>query len=129
MGGQCRSQERLTEIFFTFKLAGLKVAALGLSCCRSRAPEHRLSSCGARVQLPLACGIFPDQGLNPCLLHWQADSLPLSHQGSPRLIFYFMEAILRIGCVPQHMFMCRCPWVWLVFYTLSGRKAWSRTVG
>ena len=23
------------------------------------------------------------QGLNPCLLHWQADSLPLSHQGSP----------------------------------------------
>ena len=30
-----------------------------------------------------ACGIFPDHGLNPCLLHWQAESLPLSHQGSP----------------------------------------------
>ena len=31
-------------------------------------------------------GIFPTQGLNPHLLHllhWQADSLPLSHQGSP----------------------------------------------
>ena len=28
-------------------------------------------------------GIFPDQGLSPCLLHWQADSLPVSHQGSP----------------------------------------------
>ena len=28
-----------------------------------------------------ACGIFPDQGSNPCLLHWQVDSLPLSHQG------------------------------------------------
>ena len=28
-------------------------------------------------------GIFQTQGLNPCLLHWQADSLPLSHQGSP----------------------------------------------
>ena len=28
-------------------------------------------------------GIFPTQGLNLCLLHWQADSLPLSHQGSP----------------------------------------------
>ena len=26
--------------------------------------------------------IFPDQGLNSCLLHWQADSLPVSHQGS-----------------------------------------------
>ena len=34
-----------------------------------------------------ACGIFPDQGLNPSLLHWQADSLPLSHQGSPYLYF------------------------------------------
>ena len=22
---------------------------------------------------------FPTQGENPCLLHWQADSLPLSH--------------------------------------------------
>ena len=24
--------------------------------------------------------IFPTQGWNPCLLHWQTDSLPLSHQ-------------------------------------------------
>ena len=31
-----------------------------------------------------ACGIFPDQGSNPCSLHWQADSEPLRHQGSPR---------------------------------------------
>ena len=23
----------------------------------------------------------PTQGSNPCLLHWQADSLPLRHQG------------------------------------------------
>ena len=30
-------------------------------------------------------GIFLDQGLNLYLLHWQADSLPLSHQGSPML--------------------------------------------
>ena len=29
-------------------------------------------------------GIFPSQGSNPCLLHWQADSLPLSHQGRPQ---------------------------------------------
>ena len=31
-----------------------------------------------------ACGIFPDQGSNPCPLHRQADSQPLRHQGSPR---------------------------------------------
>ena len=39
----------------------------------------------------VACGIFPDQGSNPCLLHWQADSQPLRHQGSPvnLFIYYF----------------------------------------
>ena len=30
------------------------------------------------------CGMFLDQGLNPCPLHWQVDSLPLHHPGSPR---------------------------------------------
>ena len=30
-----------------------------------------------------ACGIFTTQGSNPCLLHWQTDSLSLIHQGSP----------------------------------------------
>ena len=34
-----------------------------------------------------ACGIFPDQGSNPCPLHWQADSQPLCHQGSPDMHF------------------------------------------
>ena len=36
-----------------------------------------------------ACGIFPDQDSNPCPLHWQADSQPLHHQGSPKYIFLF----------------------------------------
>ena len=34
-----------------------------------------------------ACGILPDQGSNPCPLHWQADSQPLRHQGSPTALF------------------------------------------
>ena len=34
-----------------------------------------------------ACGIFPDQASNPCPLHWQADSQPLRHRGSPRAVF------------------------------------------
>ena len=42
-----------------------------------------LSSCGVQAQLPVACGIL-DQGSNLCALHWQADSSPLDHQGSPR---------------------------------------------
>ena len=35
-----------------------------------------------------ACGILPDQGSNPCPLHWQADSQPLRHQGSPPGFFF-----------------------------------------
>ena len=38
-----------------------------------------------------ACGIFPDQGSNPCPLHWQADSQPLHHQGSPYLTAFELE--------------------------------------
>ena len=47
-------------------------AALGLHSTGSTV-AHQLSG-------SVACGIFLDQGLNPDLLHWQADSLPLSHQ-------------------------------------------------
>ena len=32
-------------------------------------------------------GIFLTQGLNPSLLYWQADSLPLSYQESPEILF------------------------------------------
>ena len=38
--------------------------------------------------MPSSRGIFPIQGPIPCLLcllHWQVDSLPLSHMGSPAL--------------------------------------------
>ena len=43
-----------------------------------------------------ACGIPPDQGPNPCPLHWQADSQPLRHQGSPGL---FLK-VIYIQCEP-----------------------------
>ena len=44
----------------------------------------------------VACGIFPDQGSNPCTLRWQADSQPLRHQGSPQsLCFNKLSGILR----------------------------------
>ena len=41
----------------------------------------------------VACGILPDQGSNPCPLHWQADSQPLSHQGSPVFSFLFFKGV------------------------------------
>ena len=48
----------------------------------------RLQSSGSVIVVHgLSCsatyGIFPDQGSNPCPLHWQVDSQPLCHQGSP----------------------------------------------
>ena len=41
-----------------------------------------LSSEAQGLSCPTAYGIFLDQGWNACSLHWQVDSLPLSHQGS-----------------------------------------------
>ena len=57
---------------------GSAAVAPGLSSTGSIVVAHGLSC-------SLACGIFPNQGSNLCLLHWQADSYPLDHQGSPRL--------------------------------------------
>ena len=48
--------------------AGSVVVAHGPSCSAAR-------------------GILPDQGSNPSPLHWQADSQPLRHQGSPVVVF------------------------------------------
>ena len=68
------------------------VVAHGLSSCSSQALEHRLRSCGAQAQLLwAACGIFLDQGSNSCLLHWQADSLPLSHLESLDFLVHQMR--------------------------------------
>ena len=55
--------------------AGLVVVAHGPSCSA-------------------ACGILPDQGSNPCALHWQADSQPLRHQGS---LFFFLNGTLKMS--------------------------------
>ena len=52
--------------------------------------EHRLECSGSvvvvhRLSYLKLCGIFLEQGLNPCPLHWQVDSYPLNHQGSRRV--------------------------------------------
>ena len=66
---------------------GFSNGVCGRSGCNSWAPEPRIYCCGAWPQLLCAnCGIFLDQE-DLCLLHWQVDSLPLSHQGSPSNVF------------------------------------------
>ena len=44
-------------------------------------------------------GIFSAQGLNLCFLHWQADSLSLSHKRSPELPYD--SAVLFLGILPR----------------------------
>ena len=47
----------------------------GISCCGEGALGHAgLVAVAHRLSCPEACGIFPDQGSNPGLLHWQMDS-------------------------------------------------------
>ena len=47
----------------------------GFSCCGAQALGAWASVVVARgLSCSVACGIFPDQGSNPCPLHWQADS-------------------------------------------------------
>ena len=71
----------------------------GFSCCGAQpsvVATHGFTSCRSGFQstgsvvvvhgfsCSVACGVFPDQGSNPCPLHWQVDTYPLHHQGSPR---------------------------------------------
>ena len=64
------------------ELAGSVAVAYGLSCSK-------------------ACGTFPDQRLSPCLLHWQANSLPLSLRGS--MISAFLHT-LHACSTPHNMY-------------------------
>ena len=55
---------------------------------RTSLMQHKLQSAGSVVVAhglccSGVCRIFLHQGSNPCLLNWEADSLPLSHQGNP----------------------------------------------
>ena len=56
----------------------------------------------------VACGIFPDQGSNPCPLHWQADSQPLHHQGSPVSDIFAQHIVFEFypfNCTYQCIFL------------------------
>ena len=81
---------------------GLRVAASGLS---SVAPGLQSTASIVAVHglsCSEACGIFPGQESNLCLLHWQADSLPLSHQGSLRRNLEFSVVSLGLRYLIPH---------------------------
>ena len=107
-----------TFFFFFLAVLGLRFCARPFSSCGKRGPlfivvhgpltiAGLLRSTGSRragsvivahgPSCSVACGIFPDQGSNPCPLHWQADSQPLRHQGSPGLRFYPPRVSFSLG--------------------------------
>ena len=59
--------------------------------------------------------IFPAQGSNPHRLHWQMDSLPLSHQGSPVCIHrkdqMFLGTSLVIQWLRLRLLVQGCVWL------------------
>ena len=86
------------------------VVAHGLSSSGSQALERRPSSCGAGSVVvayglsgSAACGIFPDQGSNPCPLHWQADFF--------FLINLFILFIFIFGCVGSSLLCAGFLWL------------------
>ena len=101
---------KFISLFIQFWLCWVFVSVRGLSPVVARGGHSSSRCAGLSLSRPLllrstgsrragsavvahgpscsaACGIFPDQGSNPRPLHWQADSQPLRHQGSPKQWF------------------------------------------
>ena len=84
------------------------VAQLNLTFCDPMNCSSPVSSVNGILQariLELGCqfllqGIFPTQGLNLCLLHWQADSSPLSHLQGLWLSLAFTEMMWNLDANP-----------------------------
>ena len=64
----------------------------------------------------LLWGVFPTQGSNPGLLHWQVDSLLHSHQGSPTEAIELSSMNVHILALFPHL--CFLPWLFLSSSTL-----------
>ena len=86
-------------IYFIFGCDGCSLLHVGfLQLWQAGAPLW-LQCMGSTVMVhgfrcPQACGIFLDQGSNPCSLHRKVDSLPLDHQGRPIVNFQFRSTIV-----------------------------------
>ena len=93
--------------------AGLTSCSMQVSSCDSWAPEHRLIAVVHGLCCSAACGVFPDQGLNPYLLPWQVDSSPRSPQGPREMSFThrFIHFFSQVQVLEQWL-CCRHFWMW-----------------
>ena len=115
----CVGSSFLCEDFLQLRQAGatlhrstLASHYRGLSCWRSTGSRCAGSRCAGSVVVAhgpsrsAACGIFPDQGSNPCPLHCQADSQPLHHQGSPNSLSFLIHTHFRKMSSGELMSFC-----------------------
>ena len=72
----------------SLQLHGLEPARL--LCSRDFPGMNTAVGCHFLLQ-----GILPTQGSNPGLLNWQADSLPLGHQGFRKIFNIYVLIILK----------------------------------
>ena len=75
----------------------------GFCSCGVRAQQLQLPGSGATSSIAVShglccstvCGILPDQGLNPCPLHWQADNLSTVPLGKSGIYLFFFKIVLQ----------------------------------
>ena len=123
--GLCCSAQAFSSCGERGLLSGRAARAPLWSCCTcsscggfSRGAQARCTAAVVVVHglgCSTACGIFPDQGSNPCLLHWHVDSYPLCHQGSPEIdifeeskakIFFLFIWLHRVLVAAHQIFSC-----------------------
>ena len=76
---------------------GVRASCGGSPCCGAQALGLTGSVLVAHgLSCPMTCGIFLDQGMKLCPLHWQMVSLPPDHQGSPLTLFLIICAAIYI---------------------------------
>ena len=73
---------KLFLLFSSYVMSGSFVTPWTIACQAPLSMDFPGKNTGMDCHF-LPQGIFPTQGANPCLLQWQTDSLPLSHQGNP----------------------------------------------
>ena len=109
--GKCQTGTIYLFIYLFLAVLGLCFCVRAFSSCGKRGGHSSSRCAGLSLSRPLllrstgsrrtgsvivahvpscsaACGIFPDQGSNPRPLNWQADSQPLPHQGSSKLVLF-----------------------------------------
>ena len=111
-----------------FSSCGMQASLCGGFSCCGALTLHQLRVVAHGLHCSMACGIFPDQGSNSGLQHWQVDSLALSHQGS--LFCFLAKDVILARWSPgawQYIWRCWTPLVALLLLPRLSRPGVTNT--